>query len=626
MTTRTKQFQNCLGVFQGGGVKALAYAGAFEEAVKRGVFFSELVGASAGSIISVLIGGGANPTSLNQIIERLDFNEFIKRPNHLPDFSFDEKFRYRWGLGKDTEKHLFIKFFRYLGAKNADYIASWINTELQKLLNIRREVKFRDLKIPTSVVSTDVFEKKIQVWSTYDTPDFPVGLAVQASCSIPFYFQPVNKRYVDGGLLSNLPSFLAKPETIFDKILAFGLRGDDAFTDVGDARSFFTQLINTTIDGAVDIQLSMQDQVHVIYIDTGVIQATDFKKIGKAEKISLIKNGKDAAAAFFDNEEVLASKSKREDVAVDIFETFNFVVRSMYYDNKEILISDDKPAWVYSLFPLLLKWIQTGTKIRVLLKLGAETPVVRQYKTKLLRGLGCAVDEVANIPFKGFIIYPKNTHSEAVIFNLNSSYKVNSKYYKHNEDAQIIEMLRSHFDQVALSPTTNFNLVVEEVEAAKIFELLRNVRQYSGRDVRFDFKLIDIKDIRFLTKYNKGYKYRQIDNLIAVFEDFNIGRFKSARFKLNDGDYSYITPPIIEKRGTKYFTIEGNARILNLHKRKIEKVYAIIIENVFEGLPSSGDFGIEDLLISDKVKRGEERYPDYRYEYFRKIEEAIHNT
>lgn len=42
MTQATKHFKNCLGVFQGGGCKALAFVGAFKEAIARGVFFQVL--------------------------------------------------------------------------------------------------------------------------------------------------------------------------------------------------------------------------------------------------------------------------------------------------------------------------------------------------------------------------------------------------------------------------------------------------------------------------------------------------------------------------------------------------------------------------------------------------------
>ena len=63
----TKYFDNCKAVFQGGGCKAIAYIGAYEEAYARGVFFSELAGTSAGAIIAAFIAAGATPKKLIEI-------------------------------------------------------------------------------------------------------------------------------------------------------------------------------------------------------------------------------------------------------------------------------------------------------------------------------------------------------------------------------------------------------------------------------------------------------------------------------------------------------------------------------------------------------------------------------
>ena len=68
---KTKFFQNCLGVFQGGGCRGAAYVGAYKQSIELGISFSELVGASTGSIIAVFIGAGASPKQLEKIIKEL---------------------------------------------------------------------------------------------------------------------------------------------------------------------------------------------------------------------------------------------------------------------------------------------------------------------------------------------------------------------------------------------------------------------------------------------------------------------------------------------------------------------------------------------------------------------------
>ena len=42
----------------------------------------------------------------------------------------------------------------------------------------------------------------------YDKGRYPVAKAVQCSCTFPFVFRPVDDRYVDGGVLSNLPTIV----------------------------------------------------------------------------------------------------------------------------------------------------------------------------------------------------------------------------------------------------------------------------------------------------------------------------------------------------------------------------------------------------------------------------------
>ena len=78
---KTSFFKSCFGVFQGGGCRAAAFVGAYEEAVSSGVSFTEVAGTSAGSIVASLIGAGATPQDLREAITGIDFESFA----HTPD-------------------------------------------------------------------------------------------------------------------------------------------------------------------------------------------------------------------------------------------------------------------------------------------------------------------------------------------------------------------------------------------------------------------------------------------------------------------------------------------------------------------------------------------------------------
>ena len=52
------------GVFEGGGAKGIAYAGALEELEAQGVSFGAVAGASAGAITAALIAAGCGAADL----------------------------------------------------------------------------------------------------------------------------------------------------------------------------------------------------------------------------------------------------------------------------------------------------------------------------------------------------------------------------------------------------------------------------------------------------------------------------------------------------------------------------------------------------------------------------------
>src|SRR5262249_47264216 len=154
-------------------------------------------------------------------------------------------------------------------------IGSWVEALLSDLLpEAHHPIAFKSLPFPTYIVSTDLSRSEAKVWSQDTTPDESVSDAVRASCSIPIYFQPVNQRYVDGGLLSNLPAFVfanrgAKRRSLASKILAFSLISEDEITAEWNTKSFLLHLVSALVDGRTQLQLELQPNVHTINIPTG---------------------------------------------------------------------------------------------------------------------------------------------------------------------------------------------------------------------------------------------------------------------------------------------------------------------------------------------------------------------
>lgn len=156
---RTRFFTSCVAAFQGGGCRAAALVGAVEEALSRGVNFVEFAGTSAGAIVAALMGAGANAADLKSVVSAIDFaqlfgglpEDFGKTVARLP-----RAFRALLFVLKFTEYRDYRTYFSRLGLHSSSSIETWMNLQLQEILQLQRPVLFSDLKFPTWIVSTDI--------------------------------------------------------------------------------------------------------------------------------------------------------------------------------------------------------------------------------------------------------------------------------------------------------------------------------------------------------------------------------------------------------------------------------------------------------------------------------------
>lgn len=152
----------------GGGSRGFAHLGALLALEHAGLRPDLIAGVSAGSVAAVLYAAGMRPM---QIVEAFKGSSFL---------SFTGIAGNRGGLFKLDKFRAFLR--RHTGVKLLE-----------------------ELKIPTVVCATDF---------DHGTPEaFSHGMideCVAASCCIPIVFRPITiggTRYVDGGLLHNLPAW-----------------------------------------------------------------------------------------------------------------------------------------------------------------------------------------------------------------------------------------------------------------------------------------------------------------------------------------------------------------------------------------------------------------------------------
>ena len=208
------------GVFEGGGVKLPALAGAYEAVVEAGFTPSHMAGTSAGAITAAAIAAGYTPAEVKKIIMETNFNEFLDGGHTLASKLWNLTFHN--GIYKGDAFYNFIK----------DIL---LEKNVRTFKDLRYEgegVKYQyRLKVMASDVTSSSLIALPQAISQYgiDPDDLEVALAVRMSMSIPFFFRPVildpvkgsdattlttpsgmlhlNDKHaiVDGGLLSNFP-------------------------------------------------------------------------------------------------------------------------------------------------------------------------------------------------------------------------------------------------------------------------------------------------------------------------------------------------------------------------------------------------------------------------------------
>jgi len=225
-------------VFEGGGVKGIAFAGAIA-AAERDADVKEwvnLAGTSAGSIVSALLVAGYDSAGLKKILADAKYPRFA-------DCGFGGK----WVGG------VYNAVFRRRGLAPGSYFKEWLSEELAASPLARElgkseltfaDVRRRDLpprsELPEitdaqyaratyrlHVITSDVTSGRMAILpddlpryedehgTPLDKDRFPIVDAVRMSMSYPFLFAPVTlyqggKPYymVDGGLLSNFPIWM----------------------------------------------------------------------------------------------------------------------------------------------------------------------------------------------------------------------------------------------------------------------------------------------------------------------------------------------------------------------------------------------------------------------------------
>lgn len=189
-----------VGVFEGGGVRGIALAGAAAATLDAGYRFERVVGTSAGALVGSLLAAGYSSRELRETVCQIDWPGLLDRSvaGRIP------------GVGK----HLSVFFDQGL------YIGEVLERTWDALLAAKGIRSFADLPGVLRVVVTDLSHTRGLVFpdhlaeAGYALTEFSVARAVRMSASVPFVFHPVEFQdrvtgevslMSDGAMAANFP-------------------------------------------------------------------------------------------------------------------------------------------------------------------------------------------------------------------------------------------------------------------------------------------------------------------------------------------------------------------------------------------------------------------------------------
>lgn len=323
------QFRNL--VFEGGGVRGVAYAGAMRVLEQRGILehIRRVGGTSAGAINSLAFALGYTVEEQRDILFNTDFKRFM---DDTAGFIRDVK-----RLRNDYGWH------------RGDYFHGWAGALVKAKLG-KADATFRDLKKKGRpdlyVIGSNLNTGYAEVFSHERHPDLPLADAVRISMSIPIIFAAVVQHgdvFVDGGVVMNYPvklfdrqryvdpneteaarhtEYYNRENAVFSLAVpdrspyiynrqTLGLRLDKreeialfrynepaARAEIKSFKDFAWRLMSTLMQVQENVHLHSDDWHRTLYIDTLDVGTMDFG-MRDADKRALIHSGVNCAETYF---------------------------------------------------------------------------------------------------------------------------------------------------------------------------------------------------------------------------------------------------------------------------------------------------------------------------------------
>lgn len=250
-------------LFGGGAIRGAAHVGVIKALDKLGIKPTTVAGSSVGSMIAALYAVGYTYEELAEVFLSVNFELFR-------DISLG--FTQKFALSKGE---VFLEWLRDLIEKKY-YGPAYLKGQCKR-------VTFSDIKKNLIIMTTNMKDFSCHEFSSFETPEFEIAMAVRISCCMPGLMRAVtlgDDLLVDGDLLKGKPMWaLSKNITnTEDRILEVRLEGSFSGTDQNPleyVNGMYTCMTSAETSFIKSIY-GKHDRFDYLVINTGSVIVVDF--------------------------------------------------------------------------------------------------------------------------------------------------------------------------------------------------------------------------------------------------------------------------------------------------------------------------------------------------------------
>ena len=317
-------------IFEGGGVRGIAFLGALRCCADLGLRWRKLAGTSAGAITAAFLAADFSIDELEKILGELDYNDkFLTKKTSPLIWNGDPADDLHFPVGMIA----LLTISRQMGEYSSEPFRNWLQEtlsvgNLRTFADVKLKGRGRELKVVVSDISRGEmlvlpddlqrrdppgYDSLYELMQLVNAEDFSVAEAVRLSMSIPLFFEPgklANNLIVDGGILSNFPLWIYDREAGVNlqppRWFTFGFRlldkGIEDQVSVKGPLSLLSAVFRTMMNARDRYHQREMDKGRVINIDVteAKVTATDFN-LSVDRKAQLYRLGYEYTKKFFLN-------------------------------------------------------------------------------------------------------------------------------------------------------------------------------------------------------------------------------------------------------------------------------------------------------------------------------------